>query len=156
MPDLLLDDLYEKIQHQASFVHSYLCKGTPPNPEGSCFDPEAEVKESSDHRGTSLALAKLSDAHEEHRTSPGRETRLRSLLKDAGRLNDMHLRGYFNFKTGGIIALESAQSISMLQSSITCKLFGSWLILDQVPSRGAQTRFSPISRMLICLLTRYS
>lgn len=29
----------------------------------------------------------------------------------------------------------------MLQSSITCKLFGSWLILDQVPSHGAKTRF---------------
>lgn len=71
------------------------------------------------------------------------------------RLNDAHLRGYFNFKTGGSIALDSAHII-MLQSSITCKLFGSWLILDQVPSHGAKSKFLPISGTLICLLMHYS
>lgn len=93
---------------KSSFIHSYLCKGIAQNPEGSCFDPEAEVKESFDHRGTSLALAKPSEAPKEHRTSLGRETRLKSLLTEAGRLNNAHLRRYFNFKTGGSIALDSA------------------------------------------------
>jgi len=73
----------QKIQYQASFIHSYLCKGIAQNPEGSCFDPEAEVKESFGHRGTHLSLAKSSRAPREHGTSLGSETRLKSLLTEA-------------------------------------------------------------------------
>lgn len=44
MPDLLLDELTQEIQYQASFIHSYLCKGITQTPECSCSIPEAEVK----------------------------------------------------------------------------------------------------------------
>lgn len=156
VPDLLLDELYKKYRiRQASFIHT-CAKGSLKTQKGCCFDPKAEVKESFNDRGTSLALAKPSEAPKGHGTTLGRETRLKSLLKEAGRLNDAHLRGYFNFETGRSIALDRAQSIIMLPSSITCKLFCSWLFLDQVPSHGAKTRSLPISRSLICLLMHYS
>lgn len=122
MPDLLLDELYKKIQYQASFIHSYLCKGITQHQEGSCFHPDAQVKEPFDHEGTSLALTKPSKAPKEHGTSL-RENRLRNLLTEAERHNDAYLRGYFNFKTGRSIALDSTQSLIMLRSSMMCKLW---------------------------------